>query len=81
MRNIGPISRKQLFSVGIKNIKDLKQLGAIEAFKCLEDGGYHPTRNMFYALVGAIENLDWREVADNMKDFDIDNDNVTPTLQ
>lgn len=72
MRNIGEVSKKQLFSVGIENIEDLKRLGALEAYKLLEDKGYHPTKNMLYALIGAIENLDWREVADKIKDEDID---------
>lgn len=67
MKNLGEISKKQLKSVGIKSHEELKRVGALEAFKMLEDRGYHPTRNMLYALIGEIENMDWRDVAAEMK--------------
>ncbi len=66
-RNIGPVSEKWLNDVGIFTLKDLEKVGAEKAYKMIKDAGHNTTKNLFYALVGAIYDEDWRIVSDTMK--------------
>lgn len=76
MRGLGPKSEAQLMKAGIRTVEELRNVGAVSAFLALrEAGGKPPSLNFLYALVGALEDRDWREVARNDRDrllFDLD---------
>ncbi|GLX79850.1 hypothetical protein tinsulaeT_31900 [Thalassotalea insulae] len=64
LKGLGLSSEKRLNEVGIFTRQQLSALGAIHVFITLEK--YHgktPSLNFLYALVGAIEDIPWQQVA------------------
>lgn len=60
---LGPASETMLAMAGIHTEKELRRLGAIEAFYLVRKSGAHPSNNLLYALYGALNNLSWREAS------------------
>ena len=68
MRGIGPKVVELLDKTGIKTPEQLKAIGAMEAYlQILEKTDYKPHIGLLFALVGAVEDRDWKEVAQNDK--------------
>lgn len=69
MRNLGPASEKQLAEVGITSAEQLREIGAFKAARMMEEKGTKHVYNgklhkaFLYALIGAIEDRSWQEVA------------------
>lgn len=69
LRGLGPKSRQALARVGLDTPEKLREVGAIEAYLLLKQQSrdFKPSLNFLYALVGALEDRDWRDVAKNDK--------------
>ena len=65
--NIGPVSEKWLNDVGIFTLRDLEKVGAENAYNKIQKRGYNPSKNLLYALIGAIHDEDWKVIADTMR--------------
>lgn len=66
LKGLGPKSEEQLQRIGINSPEELRVVGAVAAFVALcEKSAEKPSLNFLYALVGALEDRDWREVARN----------------
>ena len=64
MKGLGPKSEEHLRRVRITTPAELRSVGAVQAFIALcEETDTKPSLNFLYALVGALENRDWRDVA------------------
>ena len=64
LRGLGPKSEEQLRNIDINTPEELRSLGAVEAYIALnEQAGVTHSLNFLYALVGALEDRDWRRVA------------------
>ena len=63
LRNLGPRSRDMLAAAGIRTIADLAARGAVRAWDDVRRAGQPASLNLLWALVGALEGRDWREVA------------------
>jgi predicted flap endonuclease-1-like 5' DNA nuclease len=61
LRNLGPQSQRMLQSAGI-SLPQLRRLGALQAFCKVRAVAPTASLNLLYALVGALEDLDWRDV-------------------
>ncbi|MFK8052254.1 MAG: TfoX/Sxy family protein [Woeseiaceae bacterium] len=76
LRGLGIKSEAQLAQLGIDTVDELREIGAVPAFLALRKlTGKPPSMNLLYALVGALENKDWRDVAKHERDrllFDLD---------
>ena len=62
-RNLGPISAAEFEVLGIRYLDEIISLGWEET--CIQYVEAHPHRlnlNAFTAIIGAIENQDWRRV-------------------
>jgi DNA transformation protein len=62
MKNIGPKSKGWLAEIEIYTIQDLRNAGAIAAYKMLKER--YPKEvslNLLWGLEAAIRNMDWRE--------------------
>ena len=69
LKNIGPKSAEWLESVGIRTREDLSKLGAVEAYRRVKAA--QPDRvslNMLYALQGALLDIHWNHIAQEMRD-------------
>ena len=68
LKGLGPKSAKQLNAIGINNKSDLEKIGAINAFiKLTENNPGKVSLNFLYALVGALEDRHWQDIARNEK--------------
>ena len=64
LRGLGPKSEEQLAKVDITTLDELRRVGAVPAFITVrEETDWKPSLNFLYALVGALEDRDWRDVA------------------
>jgi len=68
LKGLGPKSEKQLNQLGIYTRADLESVGPIAAFIRLQrESAVKPSLNFLYAMVGALENKHWSEIAKNEK--------------
>jgi len=70
LRNIGPKTAQMLLDSGIESREQLVDIGAEEAFmKIFENGkmSFGPHAAFLYALEGAIQDCDWREIGEARK--------------
>ncbi len=67
-RNIGPICGSELRAVGISTVGELRRLGWEEAFaRWVRRFPERLNQNAARALIGAVEDCDWREVPESMR--------------
>lgn len=62
MRNIGPKTQSWLKRAGIETEQDLIEVGALEVYLRLKALGFNPTLNALWALEGACQGIDWRDI-------------------
>lgn len=64
LQGLGKVSEQHLIMVGIDCESKLRDVGGVEAFRRLrKHPDLNPSLNFLYALVGAIEDRSWLEVA------------------
>lgn len=62
-QGLGPKSREQLAAVGIHTPAELRACDAFEVYARIKARWPGASRNLVYALLGAQQGRDWREVA------------------
>ena len=68
LKGLGPKSEGWLNEVGILTPDDLRSIGAVRAFiKLKKECSAKPSLNFLYAMVGAIEERHWAEIAKSEK--------------
>jgi len=68
LKGLGPKSERCLNEIGIHTVAELKAIGPMEAFvRLCNEGHIKPSLNFLYALVGALEDRSWQEIARNEK--------------
>ena len=68
LKGLGPKSEKCLNEIGIHTEEDLARTGAVKTFiKLKKECSTKPSLNFLYALVGAIENKHWADIAKSEK--------------
>jgi DNA transformation protein and related proteins len=63
LKGLGPTSAFQLKSIGIHTKADLLEQGAIPTYLKLKQLYKNISLNFLYAMVGALEDKHWREIA------------------
>ena len=64
LKGLGQKSEQWLNGVGIHTREQLHELGAVRAFIWLRrECSTKPSRNLLYAMVGALENEHWTDIA------------------
>ena len=64
LRGLGAKSERCLNEIGIKTKSDLEAIGPIQAFlKLREECSIKPSLNFLYAMVGALEDKHWADIA------------------
>ncbi len=68
LKGLGPKSEKCLNEIGIMTRRDLELVGPIRAFLRLrEECSIKPGLNFLYAMVGALEDKHWTDIAKSEK--------------
>lgn len=62
LRNLGPKSTEWLASIGITTIEQLRARDPFEVYAELKAALPGVSLSMLYALIGAVEDLDWQVV-------------------
>lgn len=57
LRNLGPKSARLLAEAGITTIAELRMLGAVKAYKRVEDKA---SLNLLWAIAAGLADRDWR---------------------
>ena len=69
LKGLGPKTEKYLNNIGIFTRDDLETIGAVSAYlKLIESGQTIPHLSFLYALVGALEDRSWLDIANNEKE-------------
>lgn len=63
LRGLGPKSRALLAQLGIHSARELRRADPYEVYARLKRLDARTSLNMLYALIGAIEDRDWRDIA------------------
>lgn len=63
LANLGPASARMLSKAGIVDLAQLRELGAVEAFRRVRASGAEPSLNLLWALEGALTGRRWQDVA------------------
>jgi len=63
MRGLGPRSRAQLSALGIDTLEELRRHEPVTLYARLKQQWPAAGMNLLYALIGAQEDQDWRQVA------------------
>jgi DNA transformation protein and related proteins len=72
LRNLGPKSAAVLARVGLKKKADLLRVGGVGAYQLLKEKRISVSKNMAYAIEGALMDVDWRALPLEFK-LDINN--------
>ncbi len=67
IRNIGPKSAAWLRQVGIYSITDVQRIGAVETYLKVKRAGFRASRNLLYALAGALADCHWTDLPEEEK--------------
>lgn len=67
LRGLGEKTEETLAKVDVHSLKELQNIGAIRVFLSLKEAGLKPSLNFLYALVGALQNRSWLDIAQNEK--------------
>lgn len=67
IRNVGPKSAAWLRQIGIRTEEDLRNLGAVEAYRRVKLAGFKPTLNLLYSMAGAEDDCHWTALSEERK--------------
>lgn len=67
LKNIGPKSAQWLNAIGVHNLQDLRDMGAVDCYRILKSQGYPASLNLVYAIEAALRNLHWTKLPSAVK--------------
>jgi DNA transformation protein and related proteins len=68
IRNLGPVSRSWLAAIEVHSIEDLREIGAVDAYRVLALRGYRVSLNLLWAMEAALRDLHWMELDQATRD-------------
>lgn len=67
LKNLGVASVNILRAIGIHTYEDLKQTGAVEAYRRIQARNITVSKVMLYALQGALMDIHWNDLPPDLK--------------
>jgi len=67
LKNLGVASVNILRAVGISSYAELKNVGAVEAYRRIKTRGIGVSKVMLYALEGALLDVHWKDLSVDSK--------------
>lgn len=67
LRNLGPVSERMLNAVGVHTAAELRDLGAVNAYRLLALRGHRPSLNLVWAIEGALTDVHWMDLSAETK--------------
>ncbi len=63
LKGLGPKSERCLNRIGIHTRRELEATGPVQAYLRLQRAGMNPSLNFLYAMVGALQDCHWNDIA------------------
>jgi DNA transformation protein and related proteins len=63
LRGLGPASVQMLASAGITSAAQLREANLYQLYACIKAKHQRASINLLYAMMGAVDDVDWRDVA------------------
>ncbi len=63
LRGLGPVSVQTLASVGVTSTAQLRKADLFKLYALIKAKNPRTSINLLYAMLGAVEDVDWREIA------------------
>ncbi len=63
LKGLGPKSERCLNEIGIHTRRELEDAGPVQAYLRLQRAGMNPSLNFLYAMVGALQDCHWNDIA------------------
>src|SRR5687767_13750866 len=67
LRNLGKVSAGWLAAIGITRREQVETIGPVEIYLRLKSLGYSVSLNLLWALQGAVLDVPWNEIPQEMK--------------
>lgn len=67
LKNLGMASVNILHAIGINSYQELSDIGAVEAYCRIKNRGIHVSKVMLYALQGALMDVHWNDLSNELK--------------
>lgn len=67
LRNLGPVSERMLNAIGVHTAAELRELGAVNAFRLLTLRGHRPSLNLVWAIEAALTDVQWMDLPPDAK--------------
>lgn len=68
LKNLGLASVNILHAIGVNSLQELKDMGAVEAYKRIRSRDIHVSKVMLYALHGALMDTHWKDLEPDLKE-------------
>lgn len=81
LKNLGNTSINWLRAIGINSYDDLREIGAVEAYKQIKNRNIKVSKVLLYALQGALEDTHWNDLSDSQKQQLVTEANRQETLE
>ncbi len=69
LKNLGNTSVNWLRIIGVHNLEELRQLGAVEAFARIKERDIKVSKVLLYALEGALQDIHWNDLPAEKKEY------------
>ena len=67
IKNLGPKTAEWLYDNGVESLQDIEDFGAVNLYLLLKSRGYKISKVAIYAFEGAIRNVHWNALSDEVK--------------
>ncbi|HEY7769970.1 TfoX/Sxy family protein [Longimicrobium sp.] len=67
MRNLGPYCERVLNAIGVHTAAELRELGAVNAYRLLALRGHRPSLNLVWAIEAALTDVHWMDLPPETK--------------
>ena len=68
LRNLGKVCERWLNGIGVYTRDELREMGAVNAYRLLVLRGYNPTLNLVWGIEGALRDVHWMELPEEVKE-------------
>ncbi len=67
LKNLGMATVNILHAIGINSYSELREIGAVEAYRRIKARDINVSKVMLYALQGALMDVHWNELSPDLK--------------
>ena len=66
--NLGPACARWLAAIGVRTEAELREMGAVRAYRLLALRGYRPSLNLVWGIEGALRGVHWNALPPEVRE-------------